>query len=196
MRITGGQARGRRLLGPKSSRHFLRPTCDRVREALFNILGDKVEGAVALDLFAGTGAWGIEALSRGAAAVLFVDESVEAGQLIAANIKNCMPQAQAGFVRLRLSASSRLTFLGGKIPSPHRFDLVYLDPPYQKHLAQPLLKVVEEAHILAPGALVVTEEHHSAVLPGRVGTLHCVGTRQYGESRLWFFALNGQPSGT
>ena len=89
------------MLGPKSSQHFLRPTCDRVREALFNIIGEKVRGAVALDLFAGTGAWGIEALSRGAVAVLFVDESIEAGQLIAANIKNCMPLAQAGFVRPR-----------------------------------------------------------------------------------------------
>ena len=196
MRITGGQTRGRRLLGPKSSQHFLRPTCDRVREALFNIIGEKVRGAVALDLFAGTGAWGIEALSRGAVAVLFVDESIEAGQLIAANIKNCMPLAQACFVRQRLSAASRLAFLGEKIPAPHRFDLVYLDPPYQKNLAQALLKVVEEAQILAPGALVVAEEHHSTVLPARIGSLHCVDTRQYGETALRFFTVNGQSSGT
>ena len=196
MRITGGQARGRRLLGPKSDQYFLRPTCDRVREAQFNILGKKVFGAVALDLFAGTGAWGIEALSRGAAAVLFVDESLEAGRLVAANIKNCMPQSQAGFVRLRLNASSQLTFLGGKVPAPHLFDLVFLDPPYQKHLAESLLKVVEEAHILAPGALVIAEEHHSAVLPARIGSLQSVDNRQYGESRLWFFTANSQPTGT
>lgn len=187
------------MLGPKSSQHFLRPTCDRVREALFNILGDKVQEAVALDLFAGTGAWGLEALSRGASTVLFVDESAEAGRLIAANIKNCMaamPEAQAAFIRLRLNASSQLAFLGSRIATPHRFDLVFLDPPYQKNLAKDLLKVVEEAHILAPGALVVAEEHHSAVLPEHIGSLHCMDKRQYGESSLWFFTQNGQPTGT
>ena len=196
MRITGGQARGRRLLGPREGQRFLRPTCDRVREALFNIVGDRVRGALALDLFAGTGAWGLEALSRGAAAVLFVDESPEAGRLIAANVRNCLPQAQAGFVRLRLHALSQLAFHGGKIPAPHRFNLVFLDPPYQKNLAQQLLKVVEEAHILAPSALVVAEEQHSVILPDRIGSLQSVDRRQYGESALWLYTVNGQSTGT
>lgn len=196
MRITGGLARGRRLLGPRDEQRFLRPTCDRVREALFNILGQRVNKAMVLDLFAGTGTWGIEALSRGAAAVLFVDASPEAGRLIAANVHTCLPQAQAGFVRLQLNASSRLGFLGGKIPAPHLFDLVFLDPPYQKNLAQQLLKVVEEAHILAPDALVVAEEHHSTTLPARIGSLQSLDRRLYGESALWLYTVNGQSTGT
>ncbi|MGI6638447.1 MAG: 16S rRNA (guanine(966)-N(2))-methyltransferase RsmD [Desulfobulbus sp.] len=196
MRITGGQAKGRRLLGPKASQHMLRPTCGRVREALFNIIGnERICGAMVLDLFAGTGVWGIEALSRGAAAALFVDKSPAAGRLIAANLRNCLPQAQAGFVRLHLHAASQLSSLGEKIPPPHCFDLVFLDPPYQKNLAEQLLKVVEEAHILAPSALVVTEEHHCTVLPARIGALQSMDRRRYGESALWLFTLNAQPTG-
>ncbi len=196
MRITGGLARGRRLLGPGAGQHFLRPTCDRVREALFNILGSRVCGAMTLDLFAGTGAWGLEALSRGAAAVLFVDASPEAGRLIAANVRACMPQARTSFLRLHLHAHSRLARLGDSMPPPHRFDLVFLDPPYQKNLAEQLLMVVEKAHILANNALVIAEEHRHSVLPARIGSLQMLDRRQYGESALWFFAQDGQPSGT
>ena len=196
MRITGGQARGRRLLGPKDEQRFLRPTCDRVREALFNILGQRVNEAMVLDLFAGTGTWGIEALSRGAAAVVFVDESPVSGRLITANVRACLPQAQAGFVRMQLNASSHLVFLGRKISAPHLFDLVFLDPPYQKNLAHQLLKVVEEAHILAPGALVVAEEHHSTTLPVRIGSLQSLDRRLYGESALWLYTVNSQSTGT
>lgn len=196
MRITGGQARGRRLLGPRADQHFLRPTCDRVREALFSMLGTRVCDAMVLDLFAGTGAWGLEALSRGAAAALFVDVSPEAGRLIAANVRACMPTARAGFLHLQLHARSRLAHLGSRIPPPHRFDLVFLDPPYQKDLAQQLLKVVEEAHILAAEALVVVEEHRHSVLPARIGSLRVQDTRRYGESALWLFARNDQPSPT
>ena len=87
MRITGGSARGRKLAAPKSD--LIRPTCDRVREALFNILGERIKGARVLDLFAGTGAVGAEALSRGAAFALFVDHSLDAGRLIEANLRTC-----------------------------------------------------------------------------------------------------------
>lgn len=196
MRITGGQARGRRLLGPRTDQHLLRPTCDRVREALFSMLGSRVCDAVVLDLFAGTGAWGLEALSRGAAAALFVDASPEAGRLIAANVRACMPEARAGFLPLQLHAHSRLAHLGSRIPPPHLFDLVFLDPPYQKNLAQQLLKVVEEAHILAAEALVVVEEHRHSVLPARIGSLRILDSRRYGESALSLFACKGQPSQT
>lgn len=199
MRISGGIARGCRLLGPKDEQRFLRPTCDRVREALFNILGRRVQNAVTLDLFAGTGAWGLEALSRGARAVLFVDESPEAGRLVAANLRHCLPEVeaagQAGFLRLRLGPASRLGWLAEKMPAPHLFDLVFMDPPYQKNLAAQVLKRVEEAQILSPQALVVAEEHQAVVLPERVGRLHAVDRRQYGESSLWLFALNSQSNG-
>ena len=90
MRITGGSARGRRLAAPGSGRDVIRPTCDRVREALFNLLGPRPAGSRVLDLFAGTGALGIEALSRGAVFALFVDRSLTAGRLIETNLRACL----------------------------------------------------------------------------------------------------------
>jgi len=195
MRITGGLARGRRLLGPKGDQQLLRPTCDRVREALFNILGSRVRHAVVLELFAGTGAWGIEALSRGARAVLFIDEAMASGRLIATNVSSCLNAGvQAGFLRLHLDKKSELAFLSGHIPPPHRFDLVFMDPPYGKNLAADLLPVVEGAHFLAPNALVVAEEHQRILLPRRIGTLRLQDRRRYGASSLWLYTVC-QPNG-
>ena len=100
MRITGGSARGRRLAAPGSGRDLIRPTCDRVREALFNLLGTRPRGSRVLDLFAGTGALGIEALSRGAEFALFVDRSLTAGRLIETNLRASLTRPAAAFARL------------------------------------------------------------------------------------------------
>ena len=194
MRVTGGLARGRRLRGPTSgtrSPSGFRPTCDRVREALFNILGDRTRGAAVLDLFAGTGALGLEALSRGAASALFVDASPESGRLVAENLRRCFPDAsalQAGFLHLRLDASSSLARLAERLSRP--FDLVFLDPPYRTNLALETLSALASSDILAPEALVIAEEHRSAALPERVGALVLTDRRRYGESGLWFFAAS------
>ncbi|MDH4319582.1 MAG: RsmD family RNA methyltransferase, partial [Desulfobulbaceae bacterium] len=107
MRITGGEIRGRKLSGPKESEsHFLRPTSDRVREAIFNILGSEVEGRVVLDLFSGTGSLGLEALSRGAAQALFVDQSPSSLTLIKLNLEACFPALRAGILRANLGFPS------------------------------------------------------------------------------------------
>ena len=199
MRVTGGLVRGRGLAGPKSGRDFLRPTCDRVREALFNILGDRVRGALALDLFAGTGAWGIEALSRGATFALFVDASPVAGRLVAENLGRClrdMPGAGADFLLLRISAATRFADLAEKIPPPHRinrFDLVFLDPPYEKNLAETTLTGLAGADILAEHAVIVAEERSRARLPERVGCYKIFDRRAYGESGLWLYANHPEP---
>lgn len=196
MRVTGGLVRGRGLTGPKSGRDFLRPTCDRVREALFNILGDRVGGAVVLDLFAGTGAWGIEALSRGATFVLFVDASPLAGRLVAENLGRClrdMPGAGADFLLLRLNAATRFAALAEKIPPPRRFDLVFMDPPYEKNLAEATLNGLAGAEILAENVIVVVEERSRARLPERVGPLALFDRRAYGESGLWLYANHPEP---
>ena len=153
MRVVGGNLRGRALASPKSA--AIRPTADRLRELLFNILlhayGDPVAGARVLDLFAGTGALGIEALSRGAAFALFVDQSAEARALLRENV-----------TALGLGGTSRIfrrdaTKLGPAHPL-EPFSLAFLDPPYGQGLAQAALSSALAGGWLLPGALVVVEE--------------------------------------
>lgn len=153
MRIVGGRWRGRPLAGPKSQ--SLRPTADRLRETLFNILmhayGDPVTGARVLDLFAGTGALGLEALSRGAAFALFVDAGAEARAIIRENVE-----------RLGAGGASRIfrrdaTKLGPAHPA-EPFALAFLDPPYGKGLAEKALAAARAGGWLADDALIVVEE--------------------------------------
>jgi 16S rRNA (guanine966-N2)-methyltransferase len=153
MRVVGGRLRGRALAAPKSQ--AVRPTSDRLRESLFNILahayGDPVTGARVLDLFAGTGALGIEAISRGAAFALLIDDGAEARALIRQNVDT-----------LGLGAVTRVfrrdaTKLGAAHPV-EPFGLVFLDPPYRKGLAEPALVALRDGGWLTSGALVVVEE--------------------------------------
>jgi len=159
VRIVGGRLRGRTLAAPKGD--AVRPTSDRTRESLFNILAhayaDPVTGARVLDLFAGTGALGIEALSRGAAFALFVDDGAEARALIRQNIDT-----------LGLGAATRVfrrdaTRLGAAHPV-EPFSLVFLDPPYRKGMAERALASLREGGWLVPDALVVVEEAADAGL--------------------------------
>jgi 16S rRNA (guanine966-N2)-methyltransferase len=153
MRVVGGSLRGRVIAGPTSS--AIRPTADRLRESLFNILvhayGDPVTGARVLDLFSGTGALGIEALSRGAAFVLFIDQSAEACALLRENV-----------TALGLGGKSRIfrrdaTKLGSVHPV-EPFSIAFLDPPYGQGLAQAALAAARTGGWLLPGALIVVEE--------------------------------------
>ena len=178
MRIVGGRLRGRALEGPKSQ--AIRPTADRLRESLFNILvhayGDPVAGARVLDLFAGTGALGLEALSRGAAFTLFVDDGAEARALIRGNVD-----------ALGLGGATKIyrrdaTKLGATGPNGV-FSLAFLDPPYGRMLAEPALVSAREGGWLAPGAVVVVEEAADAhfVAPAGFAELE---RRDYGDTRL------------
>jgi len=153
MRVVGGRLRGRNLAAPKGD--AIRPTSDRLRESLFNVLahayGDPVTGARVLDLFAGTGALGIEAISRGAAFTLFIDDGAEARALIRQNVD-----------ALGLGAVTRVfrrdaTRLGAAHPV-EPFSLAFLDPPYRKGLAAPALAAMRDGGWLTPDALVVVEE--------------------------------------
>jgi 16S rRNA (guanine966-N2)-methyltransferase len=153
MRVVGGRLRSRPIAGPKSQ--GLRPTSDRSREALFNILvhayGDPVNGARALDLFAGTGALGIEAISRGAAYALFVDEGVEARALLRDNTESL---GLGGVTRIFRRDATNL----GPAHPVGPFDLAFLDPPYSKGLAEKALASARDGGWLKPQALVVVEE--------------------------------------
>jgi 16S rRNA (guanine966-N2)-methyltransferase len=153
MRVGGGRFRGRPLASPKSS--AIRPTADRLREALFNILhhayGDPVDGARVLDLFAGTGALGIEAASHGAAFVLFVDDGTEARALLRENVAAL---GLGGVTRIFRRDATKL----GPAHPLEPFSLVFLDPPYGKNLAAAALASARDGGWLAPGALIVVEE--------------------------------------
>src|SRR6476659_4879425 len=153
MRIVGGRWRGRSLKGPSSD--AIRPTSDRLRETLFNILqhsyDDPLEGARVLDLFAGTGALGLEALSRGAMAALFVDDGVEARSLIRRNVELL---GLTGRTRIFRRDATSLGPAGTVAP----FNLVFADPPYGKGLGERALTAAREGGWLAPGALLVLEE--------------------------------------
>ena len=180
MRVVGGRLRSRPIAGPKSD--GLRPTADRLREALFNILmhayGDPVTGARVLDLFAGTGALGIEAASRGAAFVLFVDDGVEARSLLRNNTE-----------ALGLGGTTRIfrrdaTKLGPAAPL-EPFTLAFLDPPYGKGLAEQALAAARDGGWLKPEALVVVEEAVAAAFKTPEGFTE-LERRQYDDTELVF----------
>lgn len=178
MRVTGGTGKGRRLRVPAGLR--VRPTSDKVKQALFNILGEKVKDAMFLDLYAGAGGVGIEALSRGAGRVLFIDDSRDSLQAVRKNIE------QTGFgERAQVVAMRAETFLK---KTEERFDVVFLDPPYTLE-QEPLLELVSESEILKPGAVVVTEHFKKQKSPARSGSLALFREAQYGDTVLAFYKI-------
>ncbi len=187
MRITGGKSRGCSLFSPKAQHNFIRPTSDRTREALFNIIADKTSGSTVLDLYAGTGALGLEALSRGARLAVFVDRSRKALELIQINLAHCLNKPQAALQQLNLSRDNALKKLQQQLPPKLQFSLVFLDPPYEKQLAKKTLQMVEKTEIILPGGLVIVEERKNVQLKEQYGSLHLVDQRQYGETGIWFF---------
>ena len=183
MRVVGGRFRGRTLSAPKSQ--AIRPTADRLRESLFNILmhayDDPITDARVLDLFAGTGALGIEAMSRGAAFALFVDDGAEARALLRGNSET-----------LGLGGSTKIyrrdaTKMGPAEMSP--FSLVFLDPPYGKGLAEKALASAREGGWLAPEALVIVEEAADAGFRTPEG-FEELERRDYDDTQFTFLRLS------
>jgi 16S rRNA (guanine966-N2)-methyltransferase len=180
MRIVGGRFRGRGLSAPKTQ--AIRPTADRLRESLFNILAhthdDPIEGARVLDLFAGTGALGLEALSRGAAFALFVDDGAEARALLRANVETL---GLGGVTKIFRRDATKL----GPVSPLAPFSLAFLDPPYGKGMAERALASAREGGWLVPGALVVVEEAIEAKFAAPDGFAE-IDRRDYGDTELVF----------
>jgi 16S rRNA (guanine966-N2)-methyltransferase len=172
MRVIAGLWGGRRLQAPPGE--ATRPTSDRVREALFSVLGDRVDGARVLDLFSGSGALGIEALSRGAAEATFVDSAPAAIRAVRANL-----EALGADAEVRRADARR--FLGGASAAARQYDLVFLDPPYR--LATSLGDALSAAlpAVLAPGAAVVAESDRRAPLGL---ALPILDERRYGDTLI------------
>ena len=184
MRITGGAVRGHTLKGPRPEHRGLRPTTDRVREAVFSILADKVMGANVLDLFAGTGAYGLEALSRGAASVIFVDRDRKALEILSHNLLHCFPDAPARAFQIDLSRSTSIARLQARLPADSPFDLIFLDPPYEKKLAKRMLEMVEDSELISGNATILVEEKKDQPLPEKLNRLTLQDSRCYGETSI------------
>jgi 16S rRNA (guanine966-N2)-methyltransferase len=180
MRIIAGTARGRPLKGPKGP--GLRPTADRVRESVFNILGQWLEGQVVLDLYAGTGAFAFEALSRGAIRAVLVDKGREALGLCRENARALRMEEQAEIVAAPIEART-LSGLRGRGP----FDLVFADPPYAEASPAQLLEAIAGAELLAEGGRVVIEHDRRSGAPERHAGFVRTGERRFGDTVVSFF---------
>jgi 16S rRNA (guanine(966)-N(2))-methyltransferase RsmD len=180
MRVIGGNAKGRRLKVPKGP--AVRPTSDRVKEALFNILPHDLSGIRLLDLFAGTGNVSIEAISRGAAEAILIDSSEQSGKVIRENLRS------VGFTdraNVRIAPVSRVLRLLAR--RGESFDMIFLDPPYQRNWVKVCLEAIAGGNLLrASGTLVV--EHSAREQPeAEYGSLVLKDQRKYGDTWLSFF---------
>ncbi len=178
MRVIAGQARGLKLVPPPGDR--VRPTLDRVREALFSIIGPVLPDASFLDLYAGSGANGIEALSRGAASAVFVDSYTQSQICIRKNLEATRLESRAKVMHYGLPENLRK--IGGS------YDIIFADPPYAQGNYAGLLTAISEARLLADGGQVIVEHTSKETLPDGAGGLSCQRRKRYGKTTLSFYA--------
>jgi 16S rRNA (guanine966-N2)-methyltransferase len=180
MRVIGGTARGRRLKAPKG--RALRPTSDRVKEALFNILPHDLAGMKVLDLFAGTGNLTIEALSRGATEAILIDSSSESAKAISANLRRLDLADLAKVWIMPVSRALRLLARRGET-----FDMIFLDPPYERGWVEAALKIIAEGALLRPSGVVIAEHSVREKVAETYGILALKDQRRYGSTLISFF---------
>jgi len=179
LRVISGNLRGKRLFAPKGQE--LRPTSDRVKEAIFDILRDQFQGQNVLDLFAGTGALGIECLSRGASKAVFVEESPRSLSVLRRNIEECRLKGQAEVLARKVLPALKILEARGEA-----FELIFLDPPYGKGEARRVLEVLSGSSIVTPGTLVVAEHSVSEGIDS-IPSLQRTDLRKYGRTLVSFF---------
>lgn len=182
MRVIAGKYRSRRLKGP--GKMPLRPTSDRLRETLFNVLGPSVQDSLFLDLFAGTGAIGIEAISRGARETIFIESHPAGARLVRENLESLgirggVDVIEADVVKgLKNLASRRLVA-----------DFIFLDPPYEGEEHLRVLEFLDNSHLIAPYGLVIVEHLRGMELPERFDRLECSRVLEQGDAALSFYRL-------
>lgn len=177
MRIIAGEMRGRML---KTLNGVLtRPTSDKVKGAIFNVLGDKVLGAHVLDLFAGTGSLAIEALSRGAHDAVLVEKSRNAYQVIRKNIEQLGVGHKAKL--LQMDAFKYISSCPDEV-----FDLIFLDPPYHKEIALKVIAALKEHVYLASDGVIVVETAKDEILEGDIYPFEIRKTSEYGDTKVWY----------
>jgi 16S rRNA (guanine966-N2)-methyltransferase len=183
VRVIAGKFRSRKLKGPGLLR--LRPTSDRLRETLFNILGKAVEDSLFIDLYAGTGAIGIEAISRGARQAILVESNLKAARLVRENLAAL--EIRAGAELMQGDALAGLERLAAR----HLMaDFIFLDPPYEDMEAHlNVLEYLDTSHLVAPGGLVIIEHRNKTELPERLERLECARIVEQGDAALSFYRL-------
>jgi len=184
LRIIGGRLKGRRLTGVKGQ---IRPTADRVREAIFNILGPEVIDSLVLDLFAGTGALGIEALSRGARNAVFVEKHPSALQVLRRNLAQCGLDELSRVLPLATEKALPRLAAAGK-----HFSLIFLDPPYGHGLAAANLLLLDKINLLASGGQIVVEHSRLEALAEAYHYLKRTDQRRYGATMVSFYTCRQQ----
>ncbi len=183
MRVIAGKFRSRRLKGPGTLR--IRPTSDRLRETLFNILGPAVEESLFVDLYAGTGAIGIEAASRGAREVILVESNAKAAKLVRENLAAL--GIQSGVELIGADALKGLEKLAARRLMA---DFIFLDPPYEKteeHVR--VLEFLDASHVVAPQGIVIVEHRSGMEVPERLDRLECTRQVEQGDATLSFYRL-------
>lgn len=180
MRVISGKSKGRRLIAPKG--RAVRPTADRIKESLFNILSRDFTGMRVLELFAGTGNVSIEALSRGAASALLVDASERSGRVIRENLRRLDLSDRAQLWVMPVDRALRSLARQGQT-----FDLVFLDPPYDQNLVGRSLEMLASLNPLLPGAVVVAEHSVREPVKSNYASLSLNDQRRYGDTLLSFF---------
>lgn len=181
MRVIGGEFKKAKLSGPGPRNMSIRATYDRVRENVFNLLGP-LEGLAFLDLFAGSGGMGIEALSRGARRAVFVDHQPESVRMIRKNLETLRLTDRAEVIR------SDVTHYLRQLPQAERFDVVYIDPPYTTNLFEEAMALLGRGNLLALEARLVGE-HGGRPESGEIGSFACRDVRRYGHTwiSIWSY---------
>lgn len=182
MRIIGGALRGKKLTPLRGI--SIRPTSDFVRESIFNILADRVDGAVVLDLFAGTGSLGIEALSRGAASATFIDNDRQAIETLSKNIQACHLMGASHIFKRDI-----LRGLGFLKKTGRPFDLIFMDPPYKKGFALKAIGLLDRCACISSNACVIAEHSLREGLPHKVERFYQSSERKYGNTLVSFYNL-------
>jgi len=179
LRIISGDLKGRKLFSVRG--RTVRPTSDRLRESIFNILSSRVQKAVVLDLFAGTGALGIEALSRGARSVVFVDQFKSALSVIEQNIISCSLKNRTKIIQCNIVKELNRIRYTGQI-----FNLVFMDPPYNKNTIKPALANLHQNRLLENEARIIVEHTALEPIPKDLAAFETADQRRYGKTVVSF----------
>ena len=181
LRIIGGELRGKRLYSARGE--LIRPTGNRQREAIFNILAHRARETIVLDLFAGTGSLGIEALSRGASYCLFIDNHRTAVSILEQNIRSCKVEAKSEIIRWDLR--NRMDYFKTTTSS---FDLIFMDPPYNRDYLLPVLYYLHQSDCLKAGANIVVEHSPAESVPEKEAAYTLIDQRRYGKTLVSFLS--------